>query len=114
MQTPSSSSSATEKSTEGKELSGVVKKVDKDKQSLKIESSAGTEQELKVPSSAMITLDGSTAALDQLKAGDEVRASFDPSSHQATKLEVTSKSSSSKTGTTGETKTETKSETKSK
>jgi len=35
--------------------------------------------------------DGTQAALDQLKEGDEVRASLDPSSNQATKLEVQSK-----------------------
>jgi hypothetical protein len=91
-----------------------VKHVDKDKQMVKIDSKAGGEQELKVPSSATITLDGSTAALDQLKAGDEVRASFDPSSNQATKLEVTSASKSSTGHNEKSTSTETKSETKSK
>ncbi|MGZ6125422.1 MAG: hypothetical protein ACXWLR_10715, partial [Myxococcales bacterium] len=74
-----------------KELSGVVKKIDKDKRSLKISSPAGVEQEVKLSATATITRDGAQAGLDQLKEGDDVRASFDPSSNQATKLEVQSK-----------------------
>jgi len=97
-----------------KELSGVVKKVDKDKQSLKVLSSAGVEQDVKIAPSATITRDGTQAGLDQLKEGDEVRASFDPSSLQATKLEVQSTQmkdkgkSEMKDEMKGETKTETK------
>ena len=75
-----------------KELSGVVKKIDKDKRSVKISSMSGGDQELKIAANAtIVTSDGTQAALDQLKEGDEVRASLDPSSNQATKLEVQSK-----------------------
>src|SRR6266850_3849636 len=96
-----------------KELSGTVKKVDKDKRSLKVLSSAGVEQDVKIAPSATITRDGTPVAeLEQLKEGDEVRASFDPSSNQATKLEVQSKQTmekdKGKTGIKSETKTESK------
>ena len=48
--------------------------------------------ELKISDSAtIVTPDGSQAGLEQLKEGDQVRASLDPSSNQATKLEVVSK-----------------------
>ena len=89
------------------ELSGVVKKVDKDKRSLKISSTTGGEQELKVPESATITRDGSQAGLEQVKEGDQVRASFDSSGSKASKIEVTSKSKmgdKDKTGSKSETK----------
>jgi len=69
----------------------VVKKIDKDKHSLKISSSTGSEQELKVADSATITRDGSQAGLDQIKEGDQVRASFDASGSNVSKIEVTSK-----------------------
>src|SRR6267378_2220091 len=90
-----------------KELSGVVKKVDNDKRSLKVLSSAGVEQDVKIAPSATITRDGTQMAeLEQLKEGDEVRASFDPSSNQATKLDVRSKQATDKGKS--ETKTESK------
>ena len=95
-----------------KELSGVVKKVDKDKRSLKVLSSAGVEQDVKISPTATITRDGTQAGLDQLMEGDEVRASFDPSSLQATKLEVQSKQTMEKGKT--EMKSDTKTETKAK
>jgi len=65
--------------------------VDKDKKSLKVSSPTGGEQELKVADSATITRDGSQAALDQIKEGDQVRASFDASGSQASKIDVSSK-----------------------
>ena len=95
-QAPSSQSSASSTATgttasASKELSGVVKKVDKDKRSLKISSATGGEQELKVADSATITRDGTQSGLDQIKEGDQVRASFDASGNQASKIEVNSK-----------------------
>jgi len=88
-QAPSSATGAT--ATASNELSGVVKKVDKDKRSLKISSPTGGEQDLKVADSATITRDGSKAGLDQIKEGDQVRASFDASGNQASSIEVNSK-----------------------
>jgi len=88
-QTPQSQAGTT--ASGSKELSGVVKKVDKDKRSLKVLSSAGAEQDVKIAPSATITRDGTQVAeLEQLKEGDEVRASLDPSSNQATKVDVQS------------------------
>ncbi|HET7786468.1 MAG TPA: hypothetical protein VIR81_14490 [Myxococcales bacterium] len=70
----------------------MLKKVDKDSRSLSIEpTSGGSAKDVKVASSATITRDGSTATLDQLKKGDDVRASFDASTNQATELKVQSK-----------------------
>jgi Cu/Ag efflux protein CusF len=104
-QTPSSSSSSTSQGSTSpsassqtgttasatNEVSGVVKKVDKDKKSLKVSLATGSEQDLKVADSATITRDGSQAALDQIKEGDQVRASFDASGNQASRIEVNSK-----------------------
>jgi Cu/Ag efflux protein CusF len=99
-QTPSSQSSTSQASSgatgtsasgASTELSGVVKGVDKDKHSLKISSTSGGEQELKLADSATITRDGTQAGLDQIKEGDQVRASFDASGKQASSIEVTSK-----------------------
>ena len=61
------------------------------KRSLTISSETGGEQQLKVADSATITRDGTQAGLDQIKEGDQVRASFDASGNQASKLEVSSK-----------------------
>ena len=38
--------------------------------------------------------DGSSSSLEQLKEGDSVRASFDPASKQAIRIEASSKSTS--------------------
>ena len=102
---PSSQSSATgTTASASKELSGVVKKVDKDKRSLKISSATGGEQELKVADSATITRDGTQSGLDQIKEGDQVRASFDASGSQVSKIEVNSKQKAD----TSDTKTQSK------
>jgi len=115
-QTPPSNTGTTasaSKELTGKELSGVVKKVDKDKRSLKVLSSAGVEQDVKIAPSATITRDGTQVAeLEQLKEGDEVRASFDPSSNQATKIDV--QSTKMKDKGKSEMKLDTKSESKGK
>ncbi len=97
-QSTSGQTGTTAMASAGNELSGEVKKVDKDKQSVQISSPTGGEQELKIASGATITRDGTQASLDQLKEGDQVRASFDPSSKQATKLEVQSKDMKDKQG----------------
>jgi Cu/Ag efflux protein CusF len=102
------------KDVANKELSGVVKKVDKDKWSLKVLSSAGVEQDVKIAPSATITRDGTKAGLEQLKEGDEVRASFDPMSNQATKLDVQSKHTMDMDKGKSEMKSETKTESKAK
>ena len=104
--TDQSSSSATgSTASASKELSGVVKEVNKDKRSLKISSETGGEQQLKVADSATITRDGTQAGLDQIKEGDQVRASLDASGKQASKIEVNSKQ---KAGDKSEMKTQSK------
>lgn len=103
-QSSASSSAAGTTASASKELSGVVKKVDKDKRSLKISSLTGGDQELKVADSATITRDGTQAGLDQIKEGDQVRASFDASGNQASKIEVTSKQKADKSDTKTQTK----------
>jgi Cu/Ag efflux protein CusF len=82
------------------ELSGVVKKVDASKHSVRISSSTGAEQELKLAPDAKIMRDGTQVSLDQLKEGDQVRASFDPSSNQTTSIQLESKTSSDQSKTT--------------
>ena len=104
-QSSTSSSATGTTASASKELSGVVKKVDKDKRSLKISSATGGEQELKVADSATITRDGTQSGLDQIKEGDQVRASFDASGNQASKIEVNSKQ---KADTSDTTKTQSK------
>ena len=112
-QSPSSQSSASTTTTSpsgasataSSEISGVVKKVDKEKRQVKISSPTGGEQELKLADNATITKeDGSSASLDQLKEGTSVRASFDPSSNQATKLEIQSSAAGSKSDTSSDMK----------
>ncbi|MFL5311014.1 MAG: hypothetical protein ACJ79H_11235 [Myxococcales bacterium] len=80
----------------------MVKKVDKDKRSVKISSATGGEKELKIAADATVMRDGTQAGLEQLKEGDQVRASLDPSSNQATKLEIQSKDKSDKSDNKGE------------
>ena len=53
----------------------------------------GDEQQLSVANDAVITRDGDKASLGQVQQGDNVRASFDPSSHKVSKVDVRSKSS---------------------
>jgi hypothetical protein len=54
---------------------------------------SGDEQQLSVANDAVITRDGDKASLGQVQQGDNVRASFDPSSHKVSKVDVRSKSS---------------------
>lgn len=78
--------------TASQDLSGTVKKVDQDKRSLKISSATGGEQDVKIAEGAkIVTSDGSQASLSEIKEGDQVRASLDPSGDQASRIEVTPK-----------------------
>jgi hypothetical protein len=112
-QTPSSQTSTSQASSSQKgtsasastELYGTVKEVNKDKRSLKISSTSGGDQELKVATSATITRDGAQAGVDQIKEGDQVRASFDSSGSEASRIEVNSKE---KVKADGKTKTQSK------
>ena len=74
---------------------GDVKATDPAAMVITIVLPSGDEQQLSVANDALITRDGVTAALGQVQQGDNVRVSFDPSSHKASKVDVRSKSSKS-------------------
>ena len=76
------------------ELSGKLNSVDSEKRSLTISIGSGQRQVVKLADAATITRDGATAALDQLKPGDDIRATYDPAAHLA--LTVTVQSSGKK------------------
>jgi Cu/Ag efflux protein CusF len=74
---------------------GDVKATDPAAMVITIVLQSGDEQQLNVAQDALITRDGDRASLGQLQKGDNVRASFDPSSHKVSKVDVRSKSSKS-------------------
>jgi cytoskeletal protein RodZ len=76
-----------------KELTGKVASVDRQHRSLTIDSASGAKQNVKLADGATITRDGVNVGLEQLRRGDEVRASFNPG-HEAATLEVHSTRSS--------------------
>ena len=90
-QTGTSQTGTSASATSESKLSGKIASVDKDKKMVTISSDTGTQQQLKVGDSTNITRDGSSCGLTQLQSGDEVRASFDPTTKQATTLEVQTK-----------------------
>jgi hypothetical protein len=73
------------------ELSGELKTIDKDARSLTIAPTSGEKRDVRLSTSATIVRDGVSVGIEQLKTGDEVRASFDPSSMEATALVAHSK-----------------------
>ena len=72
---------------------GDVKATDPDAMVITIVLQSGEEQRLNVAKDAQISRDGNSASIGQLQPGDNVRASFDPSSHKVSKVDVRSKSS---------------------
>ena len=72
---------------------GDVKATDPGAMVITIVLPSGDEQQLSVANDAVITRDGDKASLGQVQPGDNVRASFDPSSRKASKVDVRSKSS---------------------
>jgi hypothetical protein len=72
------------------EVSGTIKSVDKDNRSLTISPAAGGQQDVKLAESATVTRDGQNVGLDKLEPGDNVRASFDPTTKQASTITVQS------------------------
>jgi hypothetical protein len=81
---------ATDRAQNATEVAGTLKSVDKDKHSLTIAAAAGGTQDVKIADSAAITRDGAKVDLDQLQPGDDVRASFDPATKQASTITVKS------------------------
>jgi hypothetical protein len=84
------SDTATKRGQNATEVAGTLKSVDKDKRSLTIAPASGGQQDVKLADSAAITRDGTKIELDQLKPGDDVRASFDPATKQASTITVQS------------------------
>jgi Cu/Ag efflux protein CusF len=76
------------------QITGDVKSIDAPAMTLIIVLPSGEQQQLSVASDASIKRDGSTSSLSQVKEGDNVRASYDPSTHQASQLDVKSKDKS--------------------
>lgn len=96
--TGSSGSTTSDKSTSAAmpdaPVSGDVASADAATMVITIVLPSGDQQQLNVANDAQITRDGSTASVAQLQQGDNVRASFDPSTHKASKLDAKSKSGS--------------------
>jgi hypothetical protein len=74
-----------------KAVSGDVQAVDVPAMAITIIGPAGEVQHLIIATDAPITRDGTAVSLDQVKQGDNVRASYDPSTQKASKIEVKSK-----------------------
>ena len=81
------SASASQEST----LAGKITSIDKQNKSVTIASDSGTQQQVKIGDSTNVTRDGTSSSFSQLQSGDQVRASFDPSTKQATTLDVQTK-----------------------
>src|SRR6266850_4698520 len=77
-------------------VSGDVKSTDPVAMVITVVLPSGDEQQLNVGSDAQIQRDGTTASISQVQPGDNVRASFDPKTHKASKVDVKSKGSSQK------------------
>jgi hypothetical protein len=77
--------------SKGKSVSGDVQSVDVPAMAITVVSPTGDVQHIVVAADAPITRDGTTASLDQVKPGDNVRASLDSSSDKASRIEVKSK-----------------------
>ena len=60
-----------------REARGAVNQVDKDKNRVTVEQSKGSPLTLQVDKTTTIFIDGRTGTLDEIKAGAEVRASYE-------------------------------------
>jgi hypothetical protein len=93
--TPSRSDTAgTTSASSDAPMNGDVKSTDPVAMIITVVVPSGDEQQLNVGSDAQIMRDGSTASIAQVQPGDSVRASFDPKTHKASKLDVKSKGAS--------------------
>jgi hypothetical protein len=87
------STSKSDSSSSKSEVLGKVQSADAQGHALSLQSHDGSVQRVSVASDATVTRDGSKSSFSDIKEGDHVRASLDPSSNKATQLEVKSKSS---------------------
>ncbi len=81
----------TVKEAKALELSGELKAIDVAKRSVTVAPATGLSKDFTIAETATIMRDGNKATLDQLQAGDEVRATYDATTNHATMLEVHSK-----------------------
>jgi len=74
---------------EGNSLQGKVEKFDRSKNTLTL---SGTDKTIKLDSSTKVMKDGSSATLDDIKEGDQVRASYSGSGNtvKAQSVDITS------------------------
>jgi len=96
----SSASSASDKTAAGNSLQGKVEKFDRSKNTLTL---SGVDKTLKLDSSTKVMKDGSSATLDDIKEGDQVRASFSGSGNtvKAKSLDIMTAGSMGSTGSSG-------------
>jgi Cu/Ag efflux protein CusF len=77
-----------------KSMSGDVQSVDVPAMAITIVSPTGDVQRIIVAADATVSRDGTSSSLDQVKQGDNVRASFDANTDKASRIDVKSKGSS--------------------
>jgi hypothetical protein len=87
----------------GDALTGKVEQFDRSTNELTV---AGSDQKLKIDSSTKVMRDGSRASIDDIKEGDQVRASYSGSGDtlQVRSLDITSPGATGDTGSSGESK----------
>ena len=92
------STGTTDQNTATKMVTGKISKIDKDSNTITIkDDTTKEEQQFTLSSSATMTKDGSSITQSQLKKGDRVNVEVD-GQNNVTKIDVMSKSSSSKSG----------------
>jgi hypothetical protein len=91
-------SKGTSKADTGAPVSGNVVSTDPSALVITVVVPSGEEQQLAVAEDAQITRDGARVAIIQIQSGDDVQASFDPSTHKVSRLDVKSKGSSKSKG----------------
>jgi Cu/Ag efflux protein CusF len=77
-----------------KSMTGDVQSVDVPAMAITIVSPTGDVQHIIVAADARVSRDGTSSSLDQVKQGDNVRASFDANGDKASRIDVKSKGSS--------------------
>ena len=99
----STESSTSSTSSHFDALTGKVQQFDRSTNELTV---AGSDQRLKIDSSTKVMRDGSRASIDDIKEGDQVRASYSGSGDtlQVKSLDITSPGAMGGTGSSGESK----------
>ena len=87
-----------------RETRGAVQEVDKEKNRVTVEQNKGSHLTLQVDKTTTIFIEGRTGTLDEIKAGAEVRASYEPrqGSNKAQWIEISKKVREHKPGASKE------------